>query len=142
MKTIIMTIKPYWLHDIRVGKKTLEIRKTAPKPPFRVLCCESGSGGKIKAEFTCDEVLPVVVFENGSIQHWNYAGLERAQIRYQEMAAYIGYGKTGYAWHITNMIDYCCTKGQRVRNINEFGLKRAPQSWQYLQIDSEVNNDA
>lgn len=132
MKTIIATIKPCFLNDIRRGKKTIEIRKTAINTPFRVLCCESGSGGQIKAEFVCDYVLPVIVFENGTIQHWNYHNLERAQITYEEMARYIGHGKIGYAWQITNVIDYCSTKGHRVRNISEFGLKRPPQSWKYL----------
>lgn len=137
MKTIIATIKPVHLGNIRRGIKTLEIRKTAPKPPFRVLCCESGSGGQIKAEFVCDYVFFVVVFENGSIQHWENHKLKRAQIRYDEMSAYIGHGKIGYAWQITNMIDYCSTKGQRVRNVSEYGLKRAPQSWQYVDGGAE-----
>ena len=132
MKTIIMTIKPCYLNAIRTGEKTVEIRKTAPKPPFRVLCCESGSGGQIKAEFVCNYVLPVIVFENGTIQHWNCYNLERAQITYEEMVRHIGHGKVGYAWQITNVIDYCSTKGHRVRNISEYGIKRPPQSWQYL----------
>ena len=132
MKTIIATIKAHYLSDIRTGKKTLEIRKTAPEPPFRVLCCESKSGGQIKAEFICDTVLPIVVFQNGSIQHWEYYHLDRARLGYEDMAEYIGYGKSGHAWHISEMIDYCSTKYQCVRNINEFGLKRPPLSWQYL----------
>lgn len=135
MKTIIMTIKPCYLNAIRNGRKTLEIRKTSPEAPFRVLCCESGSGGKIKAEFICDRVTKVNVFENGTIQHWEYNSLERAQITYEEMAEYIGFGRSGYALHIINMIDYCTTKGQKIRNIGEFGLKRPPQSWQYLRTE-------
>lgn len=133
MKTIIATIKPVHLGNIRRGLKLCEIRKTAPKEvPFRVLLCESGSGGQIKAEFVCDMVRPVKVFENGEIQHWYYFGLHTACITYEEMAAYIGHGKTGYAWNITKMVDYCNTKGQRVRHISEYGLKRPPQSWQYV----------
>ena len=52
MLTIIATIKPVHLGNIRSGVKTQEMRKTSPKGvPFRVLCCQSGSGGKILAEF-------------------------------------------------------------------------------------------
>ena len=141
MKTIIVTIKPCFLNDIRRGKKTIEIRKTAPEPPFRVLCCESRSHGRITAEFVCNSVLPIVVFDNGSIQHWNNHKLERAQISYEEMARYIGYGKTGYAWQITDVIDYCSTTGHRVRNISEFGLKRPPQSWQYLREEGGASSE-
>ena len=63
-----------YLRKIRLREKTIEVRKTFPNKalttsndwklcerkglrldtPFRVLCCESGSGGKIVAEFTCD----------------------------------------------------------------------------------------
>lgn len=135
MTTIIATIKPVHLGNIMRGRKQYEIRKTFPtkeRSPVRVLLCESGSGGKIKAEFVCDYVAPVTVFENGAIQCWNFYELHKACITYDEMADYIGRGKTGFAWHISEMIDYCNTKGYKVRHISEFGLKRPPQSWQYV----------
>jgi predicted transcriptional regulator len=135
LNTIIATIKPVHLGNIRRGIKRYEIRKTFPvkeRAPVRVLLCESGSGGFIKAEFVCDYVVPVQVFENGSIQNWEASKLVLSCISYDEMAAYIGSGKVGFAWHITDMIDYCNTKGQRVRHISEYGLKRPPQSWQYV----------
>lgn len=48
-----------------------------------------------------------------------------------ELDSYIGGSSGAYGWCISEMIDYCTTKGQRIRNVSEFGLKRAPQSWQY-----------
>ena len=37
MKSILMSIKPQWCELIASGKKTIEVRKTAPKEtPFRV----------------------------------------------------------------------------------------------------------
>ena len=133
MKTIIATIKPGHLINIRRGVKEFEIRKTTPKEaPFRVLLCESGSGGQIKAEFVCDTVLPVDVTFSGIVKLWDLLRLDRACITHDEMAIYIGQGRTGYAWSITEMVDYCNTKGQRVRHISEYGLKRPPQSWQYV----------
>lgn len=139
MKTIIATIKPVHLNNIRRGVKTLEIRKTAPEPPFRVLCCESGSGGQIKAEFICPYVFPVDVAKDGNIPEHMHRLIQCMCLTPDAVVAYIGCGKRGYAWEIKNMIDYCSTKGQRVRNISEFGLKRAPQSWQYVK---EVQNDS
>ena len=37
MKTILMSIHPKWCHKIFTGEKTIELRKTAPAPPFRVV---------------------------------------------------------------------------------------------------------
>ena len=72
METIIATIQPVHLGNIRSGKKLFEIRKTLPSPltighPVLCLCCESGSGGQIKAEFIIDkaDVLTLKrIFEN------------------------------------------------------------------------------
>ena len=125
MITIIATIKPEHLDNIRSGRKHYEVRKTLPKVelPFRVLCCESGSGGQIKAEFTVDTVISGIGFRNarcgGTCLDWGH------------LRDYIGDGPF-YEWHISQMIDYCSIKGHRVRNISEFGLTRAPQSWQYV----------
>ena len=152
MKTIIMTIKPCYLNAIRTGKKTVEVRKTAPKPPFRVLCCESGSGGKIKAEFTCNEIFrfnkhcePHDELPGSPCEYWidweeasDWIGdcecdlFCATQLNIRELDRYIGTKSVAYGWGISGVIDYCSTKGYRVRNISEYGLKRPPQSWQYL----------
>lgn len=127
MKTIIATIKPNYLHDIRIGKKIYEIRKTCPKElPFRVLCCESGSHGQIKAEFEVHNPTKAVPYERPDLIQKSYVRMDEA-IDYSK-------GKKLYFWDINNLIDYCSNKGNRVKNISEFGLKRAPQSWQYIDI--------
>ena len=125
MKTIIATIKPVHLGDIRSGKKLYEIRKTCPKEmPFRVLCCESGSGGKILAEF--------MVYSAAKIRPILWPEVVREACVPMYMAEEYAKGKEIFFWQIVNMIDYCNAKGYRVRNVSEFGLKRAPQSWCYV----------
>lgn len=125
MRTIIVTIKPVHLNDIRSGKKKFEMRKSCPKElPFRVLCCESGSGGKILAEFVVDAALQEYPGDCPGVVAATCVSMERAE----EYAA----GKEVWFWAVTNMIDYCSTKGYRVRHISEFGLTRAPQSWCYV----------
>ena len=125
MRTIIATIKPCHLDNIRNGKKLWEIRKTIPNElPFKVLCCESGSGGQIKAEFIvnyADEQNPADV---------PYMA-EEACVSQSDAEKYAN-GKRVWFWGIRDMIDYCSTKGYKIRNISEFGLKRPPQSWQYV----------
>ncbi len=37
MKTILMSIQPKWCEKIFNGEKKIEVRKTAPKPPFKVV---------------------------------------------------------------------------------------------------------
>lgn len=92
MKIIIMTIKPYHLHNIR----------------------KSGSHGQIK----------VSPYERPDLIEKSYVSMDES-INYSN-------GKKLYFWDINNMVDYCSTKGCRIRNIHEFGLKRVPQSWQYI----------
>ena len=36
MKSLLMSIHPKWCELIASGEKTIEVRKTAPKPPFKV----------------------------------------------------------------------------------------------------------
>ena len=127
-----MTIKPLHLGNIRRGKKTFEVRKTAPfaMTPYRVLLCESGSGGMIKAEFICDYVRCIRIDEQGAPVLLDPVTLEACCLSMKEMKEYAN-GKELYCWHVTQMVDYCNTKGRSVRNVTEYGLKRPPQSWQY-----------
>ena len=143
MKTIIATIKPQHLCNIRSGKKKWEIRKTLPvclkaKEPVRCLCCESASGGKITAEFIIDHVTiecleSILRINDGNIEPWEYIG--KTCVQWKQLCEYVNNRPLQpiYFWHISNMIDYCTSKGYRVRNISEFGLKRPPQSWCYVE---------
>ena len=125
MKTIIATIKPVHLNDIRSRKKKYEMRKSCPAElPVRVLCCQSGSGGKILAEFIVDAALQE--------DPGDCPGVVADTCVSMEMAEAYAAGKEVWFWCVTNVIDYCSTKGHRVRHISEFGLKRAPQSWCYV----------
>ena len=62
--------------------------------------------GKVIGEFICDRVLPVRVFENGSIQDYIFHDLKKSCVPYDEIAEYIGYDKTGYGWCISDLIIY------------------------------------
>lgn len=128
MQTIIATIKPINLGNIRRGIKLYEVRKTCPKEvPFKVLCCESGSGGQIMAEF--DVLQPMAIYP----EEWPNM-VSDACITMSDAVDY-SKEKPLWFWDVSNMIDYCNAKSYRVRNISEFGLKRAPQSWRYVKED-------
>lgn len=129
MRSVMLSVRPWHCSNMARGAKKLEIRKNKPKleVPFKcyVYCTKGdetdphqlleahGEDGKIRkcngmvfAEFVCDEIVPIRVFENGSIQNWNHYELASACIPYDEMSFYIGWGRLGYGWHISNLIVY------------------------------------
>lgn len=64
------------------------------------------AGGKVVGEFICDDVFPIEVFENGAIRNYFAYGLDRSSLTIDEMGLYIGNGKIGYAWHISDLKIY------------------------------------
>ena len=55
METILMSIHPKWCEKIFNGEKTIEVRKTAPKPPFKVVvyCTKGKPNLYIPQEHNC-----------------------------------------------------------------------------------------
>lgn len=155
MKSIIISIKPEWVAKILNGEKTIEIRKTAPKcdlPIELYIYCTKSKDflldrdqnffvwdkhehhylyeyeeepkkhyfqGKIVAKFTLREV---EIFDDFDEELCNRACLDRGQI-----LDYLG-TKLGYAWHISDLEIF-----DEPKELDEFGLKKAPQSWCYVE---------
>ena len=176
-KAVLISIRPKWVEKIVNGEKTIEVRKTKPKletpfkayiyctmpdakDPHNILELHGADGkirkanGKVIGEFTCDQTFPINVFDNGSIQNWLFEHMERSCLTYEELADYIGNGKTGYGWHISDLLIY-----DQPRELSEFqratdpcdschaeytwectdckkfsgDIKRPPQSWCYVE---------
>ena len=174
-KAVLISIRPKWVEKIVNGEKTIEVRKTRPKmnTPFKcyIYCTlpkyphedfiatdypmpQFYGGGKVIGEFTCDQTFPINVFDNGSIQNWLFEHMERSCLAYEELAGYIGNGKTGHGWHISGLLiydqprklsefqratdpcDFChaeytwkCTDCKKLSG----GIKCPPQSWCYVE---------
>ena len=62
--------------------------------------------GKVACRFVCDMIDEFLVFENMTVQYWNYHNLEKSCLTYDEIANYIGANKNGYAWHISDLKIY------------------------------------
>ena len=126
-KAVMLSICPKWCEKIARGEKTIEVRKTRPKmnTPFKcyIYCTlpkyphedfiatdyprpQFYGGGKVIGEFTCDRIFPINVFDNGSIQNWLFEHMKRSCLTYEELAGYIGNGKTGHGWHISDLVIY------------------------------------
>lgn len=162
-KAVMLSIRPKWCEKIASGEKTIEVRKTRPKldTPFKcyIYCTQSGVAlgawgkhGKVIGEFTCDRIFPINVFDNGGIQNWFFEHMERSCLTYEGLADYIGNGRTGHGWHISNLKIYDTPKelskfSRPFENCidkvcDEFGcascengghIKRPPQSWCYVE---------
>lgn len=182
-KAVMISIRPKWCEKICGGEKTIEVRKTRTKleTPFKcyiyctmdhpyisVSCGELDKlnyrtntvgrcNGKVIGEFTCDRIFPINVFDNGGIQNWFFEHMERSCLTYEELADYIGNGRTGYGWHISDLKIYDTPKEliefhtwKKCKSCSKSGyestaciydencmipaaITKAPQSWCYVE---------
>lgn len=177
-KAVMLSIRPKWCEKIVNGDKTIEVRKTRPKmnTPFKcyIYCTlpkyphedfivtnyprpQFYGGGKVVGEFTCDRIFPINIFDNGSIQNWLFEHMERSCLTYEELAGYIGNGRTGYGWHISDLKIYDTPKEltefhtwKKCKSCSKSGyestaciydencmipaaITKAPQSWCYVE---------
>lgn len=151
MKAVLLSIRPNWCKKIFNGEKTIEVRKSRPKlePPFEVLVyCTTVKNmpladyveihlatggridewsGKVIGEFICNKV-DVYRFSNYEAQYdVTHDEMSQMCLNHPELIAY-GKGKPLYGWHITEP-----KLSDRPRELSEFGIARAPQSWYYVE---------
>lgn len=135
MKSILISIQPKWCELIASGKKTIEVRKTAPKlqTPFKCyIYCTQGNGslndtlmssdrchvlnGKVIGEFVCDRI--------DEFHEWQLSPrgkfheeeekdlamfLKESCLSHLEVCAYrknLPYYKPLYGIHITELVIY------------------------------------
>ncbi len=127
LETVLISIRARHLNNIRRGKKKYELRKSRPRvePPFRVLCCVSGTAGTVEAEFVVDRVAFMTEAPAERIA-------QLACITPEEARAYRGESGDLYGWHIMahTLIDYKALGCER--NVVDYGLKRPPQGFRYV----------
>ena len=134
---VLASIQPHWCELIASGEKSVEVRKTYPTRydagnEFKCfIYCTQGqkthlASGKVIGEFICR----VEVFgynKNGYGLQDEERLLKLSCLTEKELYGYLK-GKKAYGWHISNLVMY-----DKPRELSEFGLTRAPQSWQYVQ---------
>ena len=139
MKSILISIRPEWTAKILNGEKDIEIRKTAPKCDLPVdvyIYCTKGDYigcisnkyvGKVVAKFTLrcyarsHETLVEIVKSHRKM------AVEGALLSVEQIKEYAK-GKDFYFWAIDDLQIF-----DQPKPLSEFGLKRAPQSWQYVE---------
>lgn len=175
MKAVLLSIRPKWCELIASGEKTIEVRKTRPKieTPFRCyIYCTNGKfephehlrgnlhyddsvlmvcdgKGKVIGEFVCDAILPTSVKYSDPNHRLAKREFPLTGLTDKEIMDYLGNGKTGYAWHISDLVIYDKPKdlGEFSNNSSrlEFsktkdgfpwkwsGMSKPPQSWCYVE---------
>lgn len=161
MKSVLISIRPKWCELIASGKKTIEVRKTAPKLPTPFKCyiyCTSVKSmnlqdyvavhratggavddwsGKVFGEFVCD----LIGFHPGT-------DVPSSCVPIEELKEYAN-GKMLVRWHISDLKIY-----DKPRELSEFvngssrlefsktkdgfplkysGIQKPPQSWCYVE---------
>ena len=128
-KAVLISIKPKWCERIASGKKTVEVRKTAPKngPPFKCyIYCTNPSyphedffvidagtkkykafygGGKVIGEFICDSI---GIYHPGSCftdERLVFSLRVLSCLTPKEICNYSN-GKPIYGWRISNLKIY------------------------------------
>lgn len=162
---VLISIRPHWVTEIFSGRKTIEIRKTAPKiqgafwaavyvtkPEMsyigkyidgqddgfghvyhgktKILKAPkypgewtAGAAGKIVGKILVDrcwEYFAEIPQDYPTLAYFGCAELD-------DVVKYAGGRDRLYGWNILKSVKYDTPK-----KLDEFGLKRPPQSWQYL----------
>lgn len=118
MKSVLISIRPEWCSKIARGEKTIEVRKTAPKleAPFKcyIYCTKSKKSGRIDeldqvlgggmviGEFVCNEIFPISVSYSDPNHRLALREFPFTCLTDKEIMDYLGNGKEGYGWHISN----------------------------------------
>lgn len=120
MAVAVLSLHQKWWQKMAAGEKVLELRKSKPqcKAPFRVLVYVTGGVGVV-GEFVCSEVLEIKNFEEAE---------KKSRVPAHDIHNYAaGSRNKVYGWEITAVKEY-----PQAVALEELGMKRAPQSWQYV----------
>ncbi|MBR5409276.1 MAG: hypothetical protein IK104_01270 [Clostridia bacterium] len=128
--------------------------KTFVKVPDRnsPFCCIPYSG-KVIGEFVCDWIIPMSVTYSDENSHCALREFPFTGMTDKDILGFLGNGKAGYGWHITDLVIYekpkklsdfqkACDHMEDCGSCRRFdrseydciaGLTRPPQSWCYVE---------
>ena len=84
--------------------------------------------GKVIGEFVCKAILPISITYSDTNSRIALREFPYTCLTDKEIMDYLGNGKTGYGWHISDLIIY-----DKPKDLSDFGMKRSPQSWCYAE---------
>ena len=123
-KAVLISIRPKWCELIASGKKTIEVRKTAPKiqTPFKCYIYETQGEtetpwmdeeghmifrgrGRVVGEFVCDNIYDICIEISKPDDLPGYP-FPCTGLTDKEILKYLGNGRTGYGWHVSDLKIY------------------------------------
>lgn len=157
MKSVLISIKPYWFYLICERLKTIEIRKTFPKSVdwdrrTYLYCTKDMKSfnkipydkkekyhkffGKVGASFVVDFIVDISIKYSDPDNRLSKREFPYTCMTDKEIIDYLGNGGKGYAWHISELKIYDDPKS--LKYFYHYGVKRGskvtrpPQSWCYV----------
>ena len=137
---IILSIHPKWAKLIYEGKKTIEWRKSQPlfsKFEFqkidKVFFYETSPVRNITG---FAEISRYTDFDALTFYKYKYKDeecetlIKRGRVSIEDLVKYQGSSEELIGWEIEKAVKFDTPK-----SLEEFGLKRAPQSWQYTEVE-------
>ena len=133
---IILSIHPKWAKLIYEGEKTIEWRKTFPLRADKgdiVYIYETAPIKKITGSFIFNEHYLLDAYEKSWIDQYKERGIDiigSGCVPIDELQKYQNNGRCLHGW--------CCAGALRFdtpKSLEEFGLKRPPQSWQFTEAN-------
>lgn len=135
---VILSIHPKWAKLIYEGKKTIEWRKTFPWRADKgdiVYIYETAPIKKITGSFIFNKHYRYLLdaYEEAWIDQYKMRGIDiigSGCVPVNELQKYQNNSRSLHGW--------CCVGALRFdtpKSLEEFGLKRPPQSWQYTEVE-------
>lgn len=130
-KAILLSIHPKWAQKIYSGEKTVEWRKTFPKGYSGIVFLYETAPVKKVTGFVIVAGFVGLNMNEYGIFTYAEAMIRRGCVDEESLRKYQGHSGHVIGWLISKSDKYT-----EPMSLETFGLKRAPQSWQYV----EVNN--
>ena len=135
-KAVILSIHPEWAEKIYSGEKEVEWRKTFPTeatPGMPVLIYETAPIRKVTGLFYWISKETLIIrepdFEGQEIHPTAKRIIEAGCVPLDDLKKYQGANWRLYAWNVRGKMKF-----SEPHQLSEYGLSRAPQSWQYITI--------
>ncbi len=132
-KSILLSIHPKWAEKIYSGEKTIEWRKNIPTADFidKVFLYETAPVCRVTGCFDYNFFYSLA-FKNLGLSLCPTANVFIAAgcVPIEELAKYRGDKRELFGWKVKNP-----KKFDKPKTLADFGLKRPPQSWQYVEVN-------
>lgn len=135
-KAVLLSIHPKWAEKIYSGEKAVEWRKTFPteaEPGTPVLLYETSPVCMVTGLFYWISKEALIIrepdFEGQEIHPTAKRIIEAGCVPLDDLKKYQGAKGELFAWECR-----CKMKFSEPRPLSAYGLKRAPQSWQYVEV--------